>query len=171
MNDENLHEFEKAGYGPGPYEQLAILESTDLAYVCDNCGQHGLRYKFTLRSATGQEFGVGSECIKKADPELWLRLKHENGIRGDNISAVMVKRKDIFDKAQPVRKRLIELGYPYNAGVKLFADIENIKKKQVKTLQKTLDQMQQLADRIVEQRARVETLRAQYEANARRNFG
>jgi hypothetical protein len=136
-----MHEFEQAGYGPGPYVQLYVTESSDCGYTCDNCGQKGLRYKFHLRSGNGTEFGVGSECIKKADPDLWLAIKAETGIPGENVSAVMVKRKAIFDEAQPIRTRLIELGWPGGSGVKLFADIDNIKKKQVKTLEKELARM------------------------------
>ena len=166
-----MHEFEKAGYGPGPYVQLYVTESSDCGYTCNNCGQKGLRYKFHLRSANGTEFGVGSECIKKADPDLWLAIKSETGIPGENVSTVMVKRKAIFDEAQPIRARLIELGWPGGSGVKLFADIDNIKKKQVKTLEKELSQMKVILASAERSAAAIAEQRARYAASYQRNFG
>ena len=92
------HPFETAGYGPGPYEEKGMIEDSCCGLVCDNCGKKGLRWKFKLLSSTDQLFGVGSECIKKADPEQWLLMKHKYGAKS-NITTTAVERREAYDTA------------------------------------------------------------------------
>lgn len=105
---EELHEFEKAGYGPGPYQELDMKEDTDLGFCCDTCGQTGLRYKFELLSSTGQLFGVGSECIKKADPEMWLEMKQQYGSR-TNITPKQVVKRKLWERGVALREECLSL--------------------------------------------------------------
>lgn len=96
--ETDIHPFEKAGYGPAPYLLQRQSEDTDCGLACDSCGKTGLRYKFELLSSTNQLFGVGSECIKKADAELWLEMKAHYGAE-NNITSSAVKRRAAYDKA------------------------------------------------------------------------
>ena len=94
----DIHPFEKAGYGPAPYDLQGQTEDEECGLTCDSCGKTGLRYKFQLLSSTDQLFGVGSECIKKADPDMWLLMKSHYGAKS-NISASAVERREAYDEA------------------------------------------------------------------------
>lgn len=55
------HVFQAAGLGLAPFKYVGLSEG---AATCDYCGTP-LRYRYTVRSADGREFIVGSDCILK----------------------------------------------------------------------------------------------------------
>lgn len=97
--EPDIHPFDKAGYGPAPYVRQHEVIDDSLGLCCDSCGKTGLKTKFFLMSSTDQLFGVGSECVKKSDPELWLEMKSYYG-SDKNITTVQIKRRQMFDEAQ-----------------------------------------------------------------------
>lgn len=155
--EPELHPFDKAGYGPAPYSERGCVESTDCGLVCDACGKTGLRYKFKLLSSTDQLFGVGSECIKKADPDMWLEMKSRYGA-ASNISISAVERREAYDIANalwmeyqalnPRSKYLLE----YKCG-QAFEDVNRVR---TATFEKEADQIREriaIEQRIAQQRA------------------
>ena len=148
----DIHPFEKAGYGPAPYVQQSQLEDTDCGLVCDSCGKTGLRYKFELLSSTNQLFGVGSECIKKADPGLWLELKSHYGAQ-NNISPSAVTRREAYDKAYQlyelcVKESSVAVINTLQATYKCSQPFDSVKRCQTKTFNKEAEQLQEMLDEI-----------------------
>lgn len=86
------HLFECQGFGPGPY---LLIGHNQAAGTCDSCGQ-GIKDVYTLRSASGAEFNVGSECAgDKHDPA----LKAINRIRTKATKARAEKRiEKLFER-------------------------------------------------------------------------
>ena len=149
---EELHEFEKAGYGPGPYQEMDVKEDTGLSFCCDNCGQKGLRYKFELLSSTGQLFGVGSECIRKADPQQWLELKQKYGA-DKNVSMKQVAKRRVWERGVELRDQyLSQTSDPdasarqlstFNAETRNFAvPYEEVSRKRQGTFEKGIKQLE-----------------------------
>lgn len=97
------HCFELAGLGTAPFEFTGhVTENTYCACpgaplqpggTCDFCGT-GIRYEFWVRSAAGNEFKVGCDCI------------HKTGDRGliQQISAAERKLRDAKNAAAKARK-------------------------------------------------------------------
>jgi hypothetical protein len=63
---EIIHPWQAAGLGTAPF-QFDRFERTSVHERCDACG-HFLQRLFWLRSADGSAFKVGSECIKRVEP-------------------------------------------------------------------------------------------------------
>lgn len=68
-----LHVFERAGLGKAPFQFTGMYEKVYQACQgapiqpgssCDYCGQ-GIRYCCAIIDATGKEFKVGSDCVRK----------------------------------------------------------------------------------------------------------
>lgn len=69
------HPFEAAGLGFAPFVVTGCSQQmTDGQGIpglskpcghCDFCGQHGIRYEFTIRDAFGATFVVGSDCVTR----------------------------------------------------------------------------------------------------------
>jgi hypothetical protein len=96
---EGVHDFEAAGLGSAPYQEIEVLEDPGLGFCCDACGQAGLRWKHIVENAEGETFGVGSDCIQKADPDLHLELKRKYGVDGVFTEKVKV-RAEYFMQCQ-----------------------------------------------------------------------
>lgn len=142
----DIHPFDKAGYGPAPYYQRGMFEDTSLGFCCDACGKTGLRYKFQLLSSTDQLFGVGSECIKKADPEMWLEMKSHYGSR-QNITTKAVERREAYDTANALFNEYKRLNprSGYLAEYKCGLPFDEVKRCQTATFQK---EQELIAERI-----------------------
>ena len=142
----DIHPFDKAGYGPAPYYQRGMFEDTSLGFCCDACGKTGLRYKFQLLSSTDQLFGVGSECIKKADPEMWLEMKSHYGSR-QNITTKAVERREAYDTANALFNEYKRLNprSGYLAEYKCGLPFDQVKRCQTATFQK---EQELIAERI-----------------------
>lgn len=82
----SVHPFERAGLGVAPFRFVGMFSDFGPHFcemngvrvevgahgqpmgTCDYCGQ-GIGYCFTIRSADGREFVVGSDCVAKtSDP-------------------------------------------------------------------------------------------------------
>ena len=137
--DTAIHPFEAAGYGPGPYTEIGYEEDEMLGHTCDNCGKKHLRHKFILLSSTGQQFGVGSECIKKADPAMWLEMKHHYGAT-NNITTTKVEKRRQFDKGQALIAELKQLHYI--TGSWLTQPFSEVSRKQTKSYAKELEKLE-----------------------------
>ena len=99
----SIHRFELAGLGKGPFSFTGnVTEKTYCACQgapvqpgssCDYCGT-GIKFEFWVRSADGNEFKVGCDCI------------HKTGDRGliQQISAAERKLRDAKNAAAKVRK-------------------------------------------------------------------
>ena len=68
-----VHPFERAGLGKAPFRFVGVSEKmyspapgvpAKPGGSCDYCG-NGIRYEFHVRSADGQTFKVGCDCIVK----------------------------------------------------------------------------------------------------------
>lgn len=57
----NIHAFQLNGLGEAPFTFQGVDEQPD---GCDHCGT-AIRFRFWLKSADGQTFKVGSDCIEK----------------------------------------------------------------------------------------------------------
>ena len=112
--DTELHPYEAGGFGPGPYEQTEVIEDSSLGLTCDLCGQKHLRTKFMLVSSTGTKFGVGSECIKKHDAELWLETKHHFGA-GVNITPKQIEKRGLYNECQGLIDKLNKINPLYDS--------------------------------------------------------
>ena len=95
-----IHWFEKAGLGKGPFRFTGRV--TENVYVacpgatpkaggsCDYCGT-GIRYEFWVESADRKEFKVGCDCI------------HKTGDRG-LIQQISKAERELRDKKNAVAK-------------------------------------------------------------------
>lgn len=157
MMTTELHPFEVAGYGPGPYLERGIIEDTSLGLCCDACGKQGLKSKFQLLSSTDQLFGVGSECIKKADATLWLEMKSRVGAKS-NITKTAIERRDAYDAAHALfnEYKRINPDSWYLREYKCGKEFDEVKRVRVATFEKEAEQIKEriaLEKRIAEQRA------------------
>jgi hypothetical protein len=149
------HPFEEAGLGSAPYQEIEVLEDSELGFCCDACGQTGLRWKHIVENAEGETFGVGSDCIKKADPELYLELSRKYGVDGVITEKVKV-RAEYFAQCQAECAKFNELVTLYKsrgnqsswweskarAYSRTFGVDASPKGKQLKTLQKEMRMLQ-----------------------------
>jgi hypothetical protein len=151
---EGIHPFEAAGLGTAPYQQIDVEEDEELGFCCDACGQTGLRHKHIVENSEGETFGVGSECIKKADPDWWLEIKRDMGITGDNITTPQIKRKKIYDEIMVMLNDYIETmksgavntdamysNWKLDKFYRELKEFESVKKKQVRTLEKLKEEV------------------------------
>ena len=145
-SETEVHPFELAGYGPGPYVELGSFEDPSCGQVCDTCGKTGLRYKFKLRSASGLEFGVGSECIKKADPEMWLAIKAHYGVA--DVKRTAVERREAYDAARQLFNEYATLNpkSTYLQSYKCGKPFDEVKRVRTATFEKEAIRIQQRID-------------------------
>ena len=99
----------ETAFGPGEIDSIDVLVDPDLGLVCDLCGQVGLREKHMYKNlSNGKVFGLGQECVRNHSPENYLRLKHEYPGKGKKITSTNIRRRQLFDLAQPLLDQYLE---------------------------------------------------------------
>ena len=87
MSEQAAHKFESAGLGKAPFRFIGYEHKTYQAHPsapvqvggsCDYCGQ-GISNMYHVKSADGNRFKVGSDCIAKVD---------DKGLQKDRKSVV-----------------------------------------------------------------------------------
>lgn len=71
------HPFTQSGLGQAPFKAVtpgAELKAKNNAFFCEHCSRM-LKNRFFVKSADGKLSVVGSECVKKADDDLYLEIK------------------------------------------------------------------------------------------------
>jgi hypothetical protein len=116
----DTHVFEKAGLGKAPYTFIKLATDADRAgeqrereangqtfttnycTSCDYCST-AIHNTYWLRSADGNEFKVGCDCIRKAGDRGLIKIvaAHESGAR---------KRKAVQKKASAKQQRAFLVG-------------------------------------------------------------
>lgn len=95
-----MHVFERAGLGNAPFKVVGSYEMKWQACPgapiqpggsCDYCGQ-GIMYAVAIRSADGQKFKVGSDCVHKTgDAGLIKQFKSHPDVRKRNRDKAAAK--------------------------------------------------------------------------------
>lgn len=115
---EKIHKFEKAGLGRAPFRLVSYERITYQAChgapiqpggCCDYCGT-GIMDAFWIRSADGNRFKVGSDCVEKTGDRGLVnvvkrqanRIKRERQLerenaRIENAVAFFTERREIFE--------------------------------------------------------------------------
>lgn len=63
-----MHPFEQAGLDKAPFSFEGVEYVPD-GDQCEYCGQR-IKYRYWILGGTGVNFTVGSECVKKTDPDM-----------------------------------------------------------------------------------------------------
>ena len=124
-----IHKWEAAGLGKGPFRCIGCEEKTYQACQgapiqpggsCDYCGM-GIRYCFTILSADGKRFKVGSSCVLKTNAKGSVIADHvkREAARMARAAAAEIKAEKMelakliaIEKLQGKREALSAMPHP-----------------------------------------------------------
>lgn len=120
-----LHPFERAGLGTAPFKCVGVRENwfTPAGFpearkpggCCNYCGT-GILYEYSIESADGKTFVVGSDCVKRTESDIVgfkeARLKLARDKRETKRKEAFAERQARWEKMRTENRESFVVMYP-----------------------------------------------------------